>query len=274
VERLQERGVTYELEGDIYCDVRADEGFGAVSSYDRETMRRLSAERGGDPDRSGKRDPVDPLLWQAERPGEPAWESPLGRGRPGWHAECSALAVQHLGMGFEVQGGGSDLVFPHHEMSASQAQLATGERPFAQAYVHAGMVGFEGHKMSKSRGNLVLVSALRTTGVDPMAIRLALLAHHYRGDWQWTDADLERAVDRLACWRAALRTGAAGDADAVLDQMRAALADDLDAPRALASVDRWARDALAAGSADAAQRSTGAATAVRAAVDALLGVAL
>jgi L-cysteine:1D-myo-inositol 2-amino-2-deoxy-alpha-D-glucopyranoside ligase len=272
VERLRERGVTYELQGDIYCDVRADEGFGAVSGYDGETMRRLSGERGGDPDRPGTRDPVDPLLWQAERPGEPAWESPLGRGRPGWHAECSALAVQHLGMGFDVQGGGNDLVFPHHEMSASQAQLATGERPFAQAYVHAGMVGFEGHKMSKSRGNLVLVSALLTSGVDPMAIRLALLAHHYRSDWEWTEVDLERAIDRLACWRAALHSGAGVGSQAVLGEMRAALADDLDAPRALAAVDRWARDSLAAGS-SAAPQSTDPAS-VGAAVDALLGVGL
>ena len=270
VEQLRERGVTYELEGDVYCDVRADEQFGAVSAYDVETMRRLSAERGGDPDRPGKRDPVDPLLWQVERPGEPAWDSPLGRGRPGWHAECSALAVQHLGMGFDVQGGGNDLVFPHHEMSASQAQLATGERPFAQAYVHAGMVGFEGHKMSKSRGNLVLVSALRASGVDPMAIRLALLAHHYRSDWEWTDADLEQAVDRLACWRAALQSGAGTGADEVLADMRSALAGDLDAPVALGSVDRWARDALAP---DAVRAPTDSVT-VRTAVDALLGVSL
>jgi L-cysteine:1D-myo-inositol 2-amino-2-deoxy-alpha-D-glucopyranoside ligase len=273
VEQLRERGVTYEVDGDIYCDVRADAGFGDVSSYDGETMRRLSAERGGDPDRPGKRDPVDPLLWQAERPGEPAWESPLGRGRPGWHAECSALAVQHLDMGFDVQGGGSDLMFPHHEMSASQAQLATGQRPFARAYVHAGMVGLDGHKMSKSRGNLVLVSALRDSGVDPMAIRLALLAHHYRSDWEWTGADLEQAIDRLACWRSALQSGVSTGSARLVDDVRAALADDLNAPRALASVDRWTRDVLAAERADASRDPAQSAT-VRTAVDALLGVAL
>jgi len=181
--------------------------------------------------------------------------------------------VEYLGMGFDVQGGGNDLVFPHHEMSASQAHLATGQRPFAQAYVHAGMVGFEGHKMSKSRGNLVLVSRLRTSGVDPMAVRLALLAHHYRGDWEWTDADLERALDRLACWRSALDSGAGMGADRVVTEMRSALADDLDAPAALAAVDCWARDVLAAGSVSTAQGATDAAT-VRTAVDALLGVHL
>jgi L-cysteine:1D-myo-inositol 2-amino-2-deoxy-alpha-D-glucopyranoside ligase len=272
VEELRERGVTYELDGDLYCEVAADHAFGSVGRYDDEAMRRLSAERGGDPDRPGKRNPVDPLLWQAHRPGEPAWESPLGRGRPGWHAECSALAVQHLGMGFDVQGGGNDLVFPHHEMSASQAHLATGERPFAQAYVHAGMVGFDGHKMSKSRGNLVLVSALRADGVDPMAIRLALLAHHYRSDWEWTDADLEQATDRLACWRAAVATPVSADAESVLADMRAALADDLDAPSALGRVDSWARGVLAAGADLDPATPTG--EIVRTAVDALLGVAL
>ena len=271
VEDLRERGMTYELDGDLYCEVAADDAFGSVGRYDEETMRRLSAERGGDPDRPGKRNPVDPLLWQAQRPGEPAWESPLGRGRPGWHAECSALAVLHLGMGFDVQGGGNDLVFPHHEMSASQAHLATGERPFAQAYVHAGMVGLDGHKMSKSRGNLVLVSALRADGVDPMAIRLALLAHHYRSDWEWTDADLEQATDRLACWRAAVATGVSADAESVLVDMRAALADDLDAPSALSRVDRWAQAVLAAGANVVAAAPTGT---VGTAVDTLLGVAL
>jgi L-cysteine:1D-myo-inositol 2-amino-2-deoxy-alpha-D-glucopyranoside ligase len=279
VEQLRQRGVTYELDGDVYCDARADAAFGQVGGYDDQTMRRLSGERGGDPDRPGKRDAVDPLLWQAERPGEPGWDSPLGRGRPGWHAECSALAAEHLGMGFDVQGGGSDLVFPHHEMSATQAQLATGEHPFAKAYVHAGMVGFEGHKMSKSRGNLVLVSALRDAGVDPMAIRLALLAHHYRSDWEWTDADLDQAIERLACWRSAVGSAEAPRyADEVLTELRAAMADDLDAPRALACLDRWAGGVLSNSSAQG-DAATGVGpgpvrACVRTAVDALLGVAL
>ncbi len=104
-------------------------------------MLTLFAERGGDPDRKGKKDPLDALLWQAERPGEPSWESPFGPGRPGWHVECAAISVDTSGMGFDVEGGGSDLVFPHHEMSASHAEVATGERPHAGAYVHAGMVG-------------------------------------------------------------------------------------------------------------------------------------
>ena len=164
----------------------------------------LFAERGGDPDRSGKQGPLDCLVWRLARDGEPAWDSRLGAGRPGWHIECSAIALELLGPDFDVQGGGSDLIFPHHEMSAGEARVATG-RPFARAYLHSGMVGLDGAKMSKSRGNLVFVSKLRESGVDPMAIRLALLAHHYRDDWEWTDEVLAAAEDRLSRWREAVR---------------------------------------------------------------------
>ncbi len=182
-----------------------DPAFGEVSGWDRAQMLTVFAERGGDPDRPGKKDPLDCLLWQAERPGEPAWDSPFGRGRPGWHVECTAIAREHLGAAIDVQGGGSDLVFPHHEMSASEAQVAEPGTPFARAYVHAGMVGLDGEKMSKSKGNLVLVSRLREHGTDPMAIRLALLRHHYRSDWEWTAADLTTAQQVLQDLRARRR---------------------------------------------------------------------
>ena len=130
-----------------------------MSGLDAAAMRLLSAERGGDPERPGKKNPLDPMLWMAAREGEPSWDGgSLGRGRPGWHIECVAIALDHLGMGFDVQGGGSDLAFPHHEMGASHAQALTGEFPFAKAYVHAGMVALDGEKMSKSKGNLVFVS--------------------------------------------------------------------------------------------------------------------
>ncbi len=168
-------------------------------------MRALSAERGGDPDRPGKKNPLDPMLWMAAATGRTELGRRLvGPGRPGWHIECVAIALDHLGMGFDVQGGGSDLVFPHHEMGASHAQALTGEFPFAKAYVHAGMVALDGEKMSKSKGNLVFVSTLRRAGVDPAAIRLALLSRHYRSDWEWTDAVLAEATDRLVRWRAAV----------------------------------------------------------------------
>ena len=267
VNDLQKRDAVYEVDGDLYFDVASDPRFGDLSGLDREQMRALFGERGGDPDRAGKRDPLDSLVWQAARPGEPAWDSPFGAGRPGWHIECSSMALHFLGMTFDVQGGGSDLIFPHHEMSASHAQVARDGDLFARAYVHAGMVGYDGEKMSKSKGNLVLVSALREQGVDPMVIRAALLAHHYRADWEWTAADLEAAEERVARWRMALDSDSAADTRSLVEDVRAALADDLDAPKALASVDAWA-DTTLAGQGD------GDTAGVRAALDSLLGLRL
>ncbi|WP_433251580.1 cysteine--1-D-myo-inosityl 2-amino-2-deoxy-alpha-D-glucopyranoside ligase [Actinomadura nitritigenes] len=265
IEKLRGRDATYEVDGDVYFPITADPAFGQVSGMTRAQMAPLFAERGGDPDRPGKRDPLDALVWMAKRPGEPGWDSPFGEGRPGWHVECSAISVEYLGMGFDVEGGGSDLAFPHHEMGASHAQVATGEAPHARAYVHAGMVGLHGEKMSKSRGNLVFVSKLRQAGVDPMAVRLALMAHHYRSDWEWTDAELRAAQARLDRWRAAVARPSGPSAGPVADTVRARLADDLDAPAALAAIDAWA----AADGADASSPAQ-----VRALADALLGVAL
>ena len=245
VQRLREAGCVYDVDGDLYFSVRSDPRFGSVSRLSEAEMLAVFGERGGDPERAGKKDPLDCLLWQAERPGEPAWDSVLGRGRPGWHVECSAIAREHLGDAFDVQGGGSDLAFPHHEMSASEAQAAYGNT-FARAYVHAGMVAYEGEKMSKSKGNLVLVSRLRAAGVDPMAIRLAILDHHYRSDWEWTDEDLSRAQARLASWRTAVTSASREDAEQLAHAVRTALADDLDAPAALRAVDAWAGTAAKA----------------------------
>ncbi len=194
VQRLQEAGAVYQVETDLYFSVTADPAFGDVSGWDRETMLRVFPDRGGDPDRPGKKDPLDCIVWRGERDGEPAWDSPFGPGRPGWHIECSAIALEHLGTAFDVQGGGSDLVFPHHEMSAGHAQVASPGERLARAYAHAGMVAYDGEKMSKSKGNLVFVSALRNSDVDPMAIRLVLLRHHYRSDWEWTDDQLWDAI--------------------------------------------------------------------------------
>ncbi|WP_127356560.1 cysteine--1-D-myo-inosityl 2-amino-2-deoxy-alpha-D-glucopyranoside ligase [Actinacidiphila soli] len=270
VERLRDAGAAYELEGDVYFSVESDPNFGKVSNLDATAMRILSAERGGDPDRPGKKNPLDPILWLAAREGEPSWDGgSLGPGRPGWHIECVAIALDHLGMGFDVQGGGSDLAFPHHEMGASHAQVLTGEFPMAKAYVHAGMVALNGEKMSKSKGNLVFVSKLRHDGVDPAAIRLTLLAHHYRDNWEWTDGVLAEAAERLGRWRAAVSRPDGPSADAVVEEIRAALADDLDAPAALAAVDRWAARQEREGGED-----TGAPGLISRAVDALLGVAL
>ena len=265
VERLRSEGAVYDVDGDLYFAVKTDPDFGSVSGYDAETMRALFAERGGDPDREGKRDPLDCLLWQAERPGEPAWDSPFGRGRPGWHVECAAIAMTTLGETITVQGGGTDLIFPHHEMSASEAQVATGRHPFAQAYVHQAMVGLDGDKMSKSKGNLVLVSKLRAAGADPMAIRLALLAHHYRTEWSWSDDDLLLGTHRLETWKAAVRRPEGPSGAELLAAVRAALTDDLDTATALGAIDEWA---------ESDGSDTDAPALVAAAADALLGVDL
>ncbi len=273
IERLQATGSIYRVDDDLYFSVTADPAFGEESHYDRETMLRLFGERGGDPERAGKKDPLDCVVWRGEREGEPSWPSPFGPGRPGWHIECTAIAQRYLGPAFDVQGGGTDLVFPHHEMGAGHAQVADPGVPFARTYVHAGMVGYDGEKMSKSLGNLVFVSALRHSDVDPSAIRLALLRHHYRSDWEWTDAELWDAVDDIGRWRKAVALGAGAPAGPVVEEVLAHLADDLDAPRATAAVDRWVAATLGTeGLADTSDPD--AAVTMLAVVDAALGLAL
>jgi L-cysteine:1D-myo-inositol 2-amino-2-deoxy-alpha-D-glucopyranoside ligase len=270
---LLKTGAAYHVDEDIYFSVDASGQFGYESGYDRDTMLRLFAERGGDPDHAGKRDPLDSLLWRGYRHGEPFWDTELGRGRPGWHIECSVIALNRLGTGFDVQGGGSDLIFPHHEHSAAHAEALTGVRPFANAYVHTGMIGLDGEKMSKSRGNLVFVSKLRGAGVDPMAIRLALLDGHYRADREWTGGRLPAAEERLGRWRAAAAAVSGPDAQPTIEAIRARLADDLDTEAAISAVDSWVERTLSGGP-DAADRAEEAPRQIRAAVDALLGVAL
>ncbi len=271
--RLQDVGAVYPVEDDLYFSVTADPAFGAVSGWDRDEMLRVFPERGGDPERPGKKDPLDCVVWRGERPGEPSWDSPFGPGRPGWHIECTAMAMKFLGSAFDVQGGGSDLVFPHHEMCAGEAQVAAPGAPFARAYAHAGMVAYDGEKMSKSKGNLVFVSALRNSDVDPMAIRLVLLRHHYRSDWEWTDALLWDAVDSVVRWRKALSLGAGAPAGPVVQEVLAALADDLDAPRAVAAVERWVSSTLGTdGLADTSDPD--AALTMLKTLDAALGLAL
>ncbi|WP_116206432.1 cysteine--1-D-myo-inosityl 2-amino-2-deoxy-alpha-D-glucopyranoside ligase [Amycolatopsis circi] len=254
---------------DIYFDHNATGRFGYESNYDAETMAKFFAERGGDPDRPGKRHPLDALLWRVAREGEPSWESELGAGRPGWHIECSAIAVNRLGLGFDVQGGGSDLIFPHHEYSAAHAEAVAADHPFARHYVHAGMIGLDGEKMSKSRGNLVFVSRLRADGVDPAAIRLALFAGHYREDRAWTGQLLVDAQERLARWREAVALPAGPDAEDTVARLRDHLSDDLNTPKALTAIDAWVTSALRRDGADQAAPGL-----VKEAVDALLGIVL
>lgn len=271
VRSLYQRGRAYPVEAsdaegpDWYLDLSLDGALGDVSGWTQEQMLEVFAERGGDPDREGKRGRFDPLLWSAERPGEPAWDAgELGRGRPGWHVECVCIAEEALGLPFDIQAGGSDLIFPHHDLSAAHA-VALG-RPFATSYAHSGMVAHEGEKMSKSLGNLVFVHRLVQDGVDPMAIRLVLMAHHYRSDWEWSAQELELALARLESYRLAARRG--GHHPGTVHALRSALRDDLDTAAALEALDSWAAGA------DVEQDPSEGPGDVAAAVDALFGIAL
>lgn len=276
VAQLLADGAAYRMDdgsGDVYFAVASEPSFGTESGLTREQMLALFAARGGDPDRPGKKDPLDSLLWRAGRPDEPAWDSELGAGRPGWHIECSVIALNRLGTDFDVQGGGSDLIFPHHEHSAAHGLALTGGRRFARAYVHTGMIGLDGEKMSKSRGNLVFVSKLRQAGVDPMAVRLALLDGHYRADREWTGGRLPGAERRLNQWRTAAGLPAGPPADQLVATVRNRLADDLDTEAALDAVDRWAQSAITGRDGDQA-RDPGAPQLMRRLVDARLGIQL
>jgi L-cysteine:1D-myo-inositol 2-amino-2-deoxy-alpha-D-glucopyranoside ligase len=224
-----DRGHAYQAGGAVYFDVSTFPGFGSVSGYSREQMLALAAERGGNVDDPHKRDPLDFVLWQPALPDEPSWESLWGPGRPGWHIECSALALRELGTTIDLHGGGADLIFPHHECERAQSEAATGE-PFVRHWMHQAMVRMDGEKMSKSLGNLVFVSELRKEW-DPMAIRLVLVENHYRTPWEWDDTRPGRAAERLERWQAA------GAGDGGLDAVRAALDDDLDTPSAVAALD-------------------------------------
>ncbi|WP_040281917.1 cysteine--1-D-myo-inosityl 2-amino-2-deoxy-alpha-D-glucopyranoside ligase [Tessaracoccus massiliensis] len=272
IEHLLPSGLIYQVgddeHPDWYFNTAEAPGFGGVSHLSEAEMIDLFRENGGDPERPGKRHPLDSLLWRYSRDGEPSWSSPLGAGRPGWHIECTAIALRYLGPDFDVQGGGSDLVFPHHEMCAAQAIVASRE-PLADAFVHSGLVALDGEKMSKSKGNLELVSRLRKAGADPMAVRLALLNNHWRSNWEWTPEQLERATERLAQWRSVLNNGAAIPAGETIDAMRTALRTNLNAPEALAAVDTWVAATLSVGGDD-----TDVIAQMSAAVDALLGIKL
>jgi L-cysteine:1D-myo-inositol 2-amino-2-deoxy-alpha-D-glucopyranoside ligase len=265
VARLHELGVAYRVGDDLYFDSTAAAGvspwhLGQESRLDRGTMLELSRERGGDPERVGKKDALDPLLWRAGRAGEPSWTTVLGTGRPGWHIECSVIAQQFLDVPLTVNGGGMDLIFPHHEFTAGHTAALTGV-DHAHLYSHAGLVSYRGEKMSKSLGNLVFVSELVNNGVDPRAIRLAIFAHHYRSNWEWTDAVLTEAQERLARWDAwAAQVGPDSPVgpDSLVGLLREALANDIDTPAALGLVDA----SLAPGPDDLA------------AIDSLLGIRL
>ncbi|MBT8241655.1 MAG: cysteine--tRNA ligase [Acidimicrobiia bacterium] len=228
-------GHAYESGGAVYFDVNSFDRFGELSRYSRDEMLSLAAERGGNPDDPNKKDPLDFVLWQPSAPGEPVWETLWGPGRPGWHIECSALAMRELATTIDLHGGGSDLIFPHHECERAQSEAATGE-PFVRHWMHQAMVRMDGEKMSKSLGNLVFISDLRKE-YDTRAIRIGVLSNHYRTEWEWHDRLMPDAAAMLERWAGSL---GGVDGDHVLNQARAALDNDLDTPQAIRVIDAGA----------------------------------
>jgi L-cysteine:1D-myo-inositol 2-amino-2-deoxy-alpha-D-glucopyranoside ligase len=229
-----DRGFAYQGGSSVFFDVTKFDSFGSVSNYDNETMLRYAAERGGDLDNPDKRHPLDFVLWQPSAPDEPSWDTIWGPGRPGWHIECSALALRDLGTTIDLHGGGSDLIFPHHECERAQSEAATGKQ-FVKHWMHVAMVFMDGTKMSKSLGNLEFVDRLRKTH-DPRAIRLALISNHYRREWEWTSSSMNASLAKLELWNAAKN----GDGTAGLAEVRAALDDDLNTPAAIQVIDQAA----------------------------------
>ena len=241
ITQLSERGFLYKLEEDYYFSVSDFLDDLPISVNQAQDIFR---QRGGDPDRMGKKHPLDPVVWLANREGEPGWPSKFGYGRPGWHVECTAIACNYLDdlnsdPIIDLQGGGSDLIFPHHYMSAKIVKAAFG-REFASFFVHAGMIGLDGEKMSKSKGNLVFVSKLIENQVEPMVIRWALLSGHYQIDRQWSDDLLRRAESEVAIVRSALSRTEVAETDQLIKDLISDLANNLDTPTALNRLVLWA----------------------------------
>jgi L-cysteine:1D-myo-inositol 2-amino-2-deoxy-alpha-D-glucopyranoside ligase len=245
ISELQEQASVYTVDNDLYFAVKSDSRFGSRSNLSHNEMLEIFSQRGGDPNRDGKKEPLDCLVWMSQRVNEPGWESILGKGRPGWHIECTAIALEYLDPSdldeelIDIQGGGSDLIFPHHEMCAAQARVITG-RELASTYVHAGMIGLDGEKMSKSKGNLVFVSRLVASGVDPMAIRWALMSDHYRSDRMWSDSVLHKAKNELAQLKEALNKYTSAPTEDLIKSIVSAISDDLDTPLVLTHLNAWA----------------------------------
>jgi len=272
IEKLIDKGAVYKIDHDLYFDISSDLNFGDRSHLSIDQMIEIFAQRGGDPTLVGKRNKLDCLLWRAHREGEPSWDSPFGAGRPGWHIECTAIALEYLGSSITIQGGGSDLIFPHHEMCAAQGEVMNNAT-FAQYFMHTGMIGYQGEKMSKSKGNLVFVSKLREAGIDAMAIRLALLANHYRSDREWDDALLQDATDRLAKWRKGFAKPEGPEIEATISNVVDALNNDLDTTKALAHIDSWVEKAIADSNSEKNSKLSNTGTLARF-VDSVLGIAI
>ena len=238
ISQLAEKGHTYTVDGTTFFDVTTFSDFGQISGYDEPTMISFANERGANTEDERLRNPLDFILWQKSEEGEPSWDSPFGPGRPGWHIECSAMAMSELGPTIDLHGGGDDLIFPHHECETAQS-VAANNSPFARHWMHVGMVAYEGEKMSKSLGNLVFVRDLRT-GHDPRAIRLALLSNHYRAGFEWFDSDIDKGEAMLERMIEAASCPSGPDSETLLSQVREAIDDDLNLPKACEIIDDFA----------------------------------
>ena len=250
ISAMQRNGYVYDLQGDLYFRTR---DFLDELPIPLNEALSIFGERGGDPERAGKEDPLDPVLWLANKNGEPGWNSSHGFGRPGWHIECAVISLRYLlGPSYlsgdlsrnaliDIQGGGSDLIFPHHFMSAIQVKAITGQQ-FARGYVHTGMIGLDGEKMSKSKGNLVFVSKLLTEGVDPVVIRFALLRDHYSQDRMWSDAKLTQSQVDVARIRGALSRNEVAPTAQVVSKIITALSENLNTPVAINSLLAWVEE--------------------------------
>ena len=272
IEKLISKNAVYKIDNDLYFDISTYLNFGDRSHLSIDEMIEIFAQRGGDPTLVGKRNKLDCLLWRAHREGEPSWDSPFGAGRPGWHIECTAIALEYLGSSITIQGGGSDLIFPHHEMCAAQGEVMNNAT-FSQYFMHTGMIGYQGEKMSKSKGNLVFVSKLREAGIDAMAIRLALLANHYRSDREWDDALLQNATERLDRWRKGFAKPEGPEIEETISGVVDALNNDLDTTKALAHIDSWVGKAIADSNSEKNSKLSNSGTLARF-VDSILGIAL
>ena len=272
IEKLISKNAVYKIDNDLYFDISTYLNFGDRSHLSIDEMIEIFAQRGGDPTLVGKRNKLDCLLWRAHREGEPSWDSPFGAGRPGWHIECTAIALEYLGSSITIQGGGSDLIFPHHEMCAAQGEVMNNAT-FSQYFMHTGMIGYQGEKMSKSKGNLVFVSKLREAGIDAMAIRLALLANHYRSDREWDDALLQNATERLDRWRKGFAKPEGPEIEETISGVVDALNNDLDTTKALAHIDAWVEKAIADSNSEKNSKLSNSGTLARF-VDSILGIAL
>lgn len=240
--RLIERDMAYEAQGNVYFNVDAYKGFGDLSHLPRSEMLPIANERGNKPDAPGKRDPLDFVLWQAQAESEPAWSSPWGPGRPGWHIECTVMVNKLLGPSIDVHGGGADLIFPHHESEIAQSVSATGVFPFSRVWTHIAMVRNAGAKMSKSLGNLVMVSDLLNK-YSPDALRLYLASHHYRESWEYSIAQLDRSAGMAERWLTAVKGAPSGPKHGLEDvrqAFRGAIEDDLNTPKAIGLLDETA----------------------------------